>query len=60
MYNLTADPYETKNMAFPTNRTPESERVRAVLGELLAEQRQQKRLYPASGVSQGIPACPVS
>ena len=60
MYNLTADPYETKNLAFPTNRTPASELVRAVLAELLAEQRQQKRLYPASGLSQGIPACPVS
>jgi arylsulfatase A-like enzyme len=60
MYNLTADPYEKKNLAFPTNRTPESEQVRAVLAGLLAEQREQKRLYPASGGLQGIPACTLS
>ena len=60
MYNLTADPYETTNLAFPANQTPESEQVRTVLEGILEDQRQQKRLYPTSGVSQGIPACTVS
>jgi arylsulfatase A-like enzyme len=60
LYNLTADPYETTNLAFPANQTPASEQVRATLAQILADQRQQKRLYPTSGAAQGIPACTVS
>jgi arylsulfatase A-like enzyme len=60
LYNLTADPYETTNLAFPTNRTPASEQARSLLAQILADQRQQKRLYPLSGAAQNIPACTVS
>ena len=48
------------NLAFPPNRTPESEGARAILAGILDDQRQQKRLYPESGAAQGIPACTVS
>lgn len=60
LYNLTADPYETTNLAFPTNQTPASQQIRSVLAQILVDQRDQKRLYPTSGAAQGIPACTVS
>jgi arylsulfatase A-like enzyme len=60
LYNLSVDPYERTNLAFPTNQTPASEAVRAQMAAILEDQRQRKRLYPQSGESQGIPACPVT
>lgn len=60
LYNLTADPNEVTNLAFPTNQTPQSEQARTILAGILDDQREQKRLYPTSGAAQGIPACTVS
>jgi hypothetical protein len=60
LYNLTDDPYEMTNLAFPANQTPASEQARGILAQILENQRAQKRLSPTSGVPQGIPACPVS
>jgi arylsulfatase A-like enzyme len=57
LYNLTADPNETLNFAFGPNQTAESEQVRAIMAATLDDQRAQKRLYPTSGESQGVPAC---
>jgi len=59
LYNLTTDPYERTNLAFPANQTVASEAVRVQMAAILDDQRQRKRLYPTSGASQGIPACPV-
>ena len=53
MYNLTADPYETKNFAFEGNETTESEIIREQLKELLDEQRELKCLTP--NVNEGEP-----
>jgi hypothetical protein len=60
LYNLTADPDEVTNLAFPAHRTPASEQARSVLAQILDDQRAQKRLSPTSGAAQGIPACTVS
>lgn len=42
------------------NQTAQSEQARTLLAQILADQREQKRLYPQSGAAQGIPACTVS
>jgi arylsulfatase A-like enzyme len=54
LYNLTADPYETTNLA----RDLGSAAVRATMAQILDQQRAEKRLSPTSGNSQGIPGCP--
>lgn len=60
LYNLSDDPNEVINLAFPTNQTPESQQARTILAQILADERARKRLYPKSGAAQGIPACTVS
>lgn len=57
MYNLTADPLETENLAHPTNNNPIITQVQAVLAGLLREQCRKKRLYPTSGDVPGKPSC---
>lgn len=46
MYNLTADPLETKNLAHPSYATPQTRSIQQILEILLAEQRCRKRLAP--------------
>lgn len=46
MYNVTLDPLETKNLVYPTNITPEINKVRTILEKILIEQTRQKRLTP--------------
>ncbi|MEI7027538.1 sulfatase-like hydrolase/transferase [Paenibacillus sp. y28] len=46
LYNLTADPLETRNLAYPAWATPESEKIRIQMSQLLEEQRKLKRLTP--------------
>ncbi|MCG8403246.1 MAG: sulfatase-like hydrolase/transferase [Firmicutes bacterium] len=59
MYNLTADPLETKNLADPRHSSPESKSMQRKLEILLAEQRCRKRLAPGSGAVPGMPPnCP--
>ncbi|MDH6351113.1 sulfatase-like hydrolase/transferase [Brevibacillus sp. 1238] len=50
LYNLTTDPWEMHNLAFPALSTPYVEQVRTQLELLLNEQRQAKRLTPFSTV----------
>lgn len=58
MYNLTADPFESSNLANPAFSTEESRVVQNILASLLAEQCKKKRLYPSTGNVQGKPSCP--
>lgn len=46
MYNLTADPYECTNLAFPANETSASQAIRPRLQQILLEQRATKCLHP--------------
>ncbi|MEA2488309.1 MAG: hypothetical protein QOH21_101 [Acidobacteriota bacterium] len=46
LYNLTADPLETTNLAYAGNTTPLSETIRPQLQEILRQQRLTKRLLP--------------
>ncbi|MCC3374511.1 sulfatase-like hydrolase/transferase [Cohnella sp. REN36] len=46
LYNLTADPTEARNLAFPAYATEETRGIQAWMLRLLEEQRRQKRLYP--------------
>lgn len=48
LYNLTTDPTESVNLAYPTNSTVISIRVQQFMANLLEEQRLQKRLYPTN------------
>ncbi|WP_339253944.1 sulfatase-like hydrolase/transferase [Sporosarcina sp. FSL W8-0480] len=53
MYNVTADPYEEKNLAHPKYATPETKFIQHTLLKILEEQAKQKRLYPTSGNAKG-------
>jgi len=55
MYNLTADPFESQNLANSQFSTTESAVVQIVLAKLLVEQNQKKRLYPSNGNIPGKP-----
>ncbi|MGG4141684.1 sulfatase-like hydrolase/transferase [Paenibacillus algorifonticola] len=46
LYNLTADPLETRNLAHPAFATEQTKRVQQQMTQLLDEQRQQKRIKP--------------
>jgi len=48
MYNLTKDPFETRNLAHDTYRSAETAMIEAILKQILQDQRSQKRLYPTS------------
>ncbi|GIP29391.1 sulfatase [Paenibacillus sp. J23TS9] len=48
LYNLTADPLETCNLAHPSFSTPLTKPIQEFMANLLEEQRQQKRLEPSS------------
>ncbi|WP_236841180.1 hypothetical protein [Brevibacillus formosus] len=48
LYNLTADPLETRSLVIPLYKTTHSERIRLKMELLLEEQRAQKRLTPFS------------
>ncbi|TXK76777.1 sulfatase-like hydrolase/transferase [Paenibacillus sp. N3.4] len=47
LYNLTADPLETYNLAHPAFATLETRDIQAYMAHLLEEQRKQKRLVPS-------------
>jgi arylsulfatase A-like enzyme len=49
LYNLSEDPLEENNLAYPANKTGETKQVRRRLSQLLAEQVARKRLTPAHG-----------
>lgn len=49
LYNISRDPWETRNLAHPAYASPQSRRVQAELTLLLDEQRRRKRLYPSAG-----------
>jgi arylsulfatase A-like enzyme len=57
LYNLTEDPLEEHNLAFPTNETPETIAIKKLLIGALEEQCIQKRLSPSSGDVPGMPSC---
>lgn len=57
MYNITADPLETINLANPKFETTESKVIRTILMKLLSEECKKKRLYPTSGNVIGKPSC---
>ncbi|MFD1735281.1 sulfatase-like hydrolase/transferase [Bacillus salitolerans] len=59
LYNLTKDPLEEKNLADPSNTTPELKNIQQYLLKVLKEQCLQKRLYPSSGDVPGKPSCGV-
>ncbi|GGH31353.1 sulfatase-like hydrolase/transferase [Paenibacillus segetis] len=46
LYNLSDDPLETRNLAYPSFATPQTREIQQWMTNLLAEQSQQKRLYP--------------
>ena len=48
LYNLTRDPLEVRNLAYPKYQTSESKRVQIQLAKLLEDQRELKRLSPNS------------
>lgn len=48
MYNLSDDPYETKNLINPKYSTPKTKVIEQILNYMLMEQRKQKRLYPSN------------
>jgi len=54
LYNLSEDPLEEKNLAYPGFETPESLVVKNLLIAALEEQCRQKRLYPSSGDVPGV------
>ncbi|MGG1440740.1 sulfatase-like hydrolase/transferase [Brevibacillus laterosporus] len=47
LYNLTADPLETCNLAHPTFATLQTKKIQSWMAYLLEEQRKQKRLEPS-------------
>ncbi|MFD0698547.1 sulfatase-like hydrolase/transferase [Paenibacillus sp. GCM10027628] len=47
LYNLTADPLETCNLAHPAFTTDQTRDVQKQMAHLLEEQRKQKRLVPS-------------
>ncbi|MNI34185.1 hypothetical protein D3C73_881680 [compost metagenome] len=47
LYNLTADPLETYNLAHHPFASPQSKSVQAWMASLLEEQRKRKRLEPS-------------
>ena len=49
LYNVTRDPLEECNLAFPMNETPESKVIQKVLVIILQEQCKKKRLSPTNG-----------
>lgn len=57
LYDLTTDPYEATNLAFPGNATTESGTAISLMAGILAQQRQQKRLLSATGQEQGVTYC---
>ncbi|MWV44318.1 sulfatase-like hydrolase/transferase [Paenibacillus sp. HJL G12] len=48
LYNLTADPLETRNLAHPSLATSQTKPIQEFMAKLLEEQRKQKRLEPSS------------
>ncbi|TDF94444.1 sulfatase-like hydrolase/transferase [Paenibacillus piri] len=46
LYNLTADPLETRNLADPAFASTETQPVQELMAYLLEQQRKQKRLVP--------------
>jgi arylsulfatase A-like enzyme len=46
LYNLTDDPLEARNLAYPAFATPYTRSIQQQMMHLLDEQRKQKRLYP--------------
>jgi hypothetical protein len=56
LYNVTADPCETVNLASPLNATRESSIMQQRMSLLLAQQCRQKRLVPGSGPVPGMPS----
>lgn len=59
LYNLTKDPLEKINLAFPAFATEESLIIQGRLTILLEEQCKRKRLVPTSGKVPGMPSCNV-
>lgn len=57
LYNLTDDPLEVTNLAYPENATEESRTIQKRLAVLLEEQCRKKRLVPTSGTVPGMPSC---
>jgi arylsulfatase A-like enzyme len=57
LYNLTTDPLEERNLAFPALETPQSVAIKNLLISMLREQCSQKRLSPTSGNVPGMPSC---
>ncbi|WP_338148623.1 hypothetical protein [Brevibacillus humidisoli] len=57
LYNLTEDPLEINNLAYPEHATERSREIQAWLAELLEQQCRQKRLAPTSGTVPGMPTC---
>lgn len=53
LYNITADPYEERNLLFPVNVTVRVREIREYLQGLLDEQRKRKCLTPRA--NQGAP-----
>ncbi|MED1665160.1 hypothetical protein P4U85_15100 [Brevibacillus laterosporus] len=47
LYNLTADPLETSNLAHPAFATLQTKKIQSWMAYLLEEQRKQKRLDPS-------------
>jgi arylsulfatase A-like enzyme len=60
LYNLSADPHETTNLAHVANQTPASQAARAQMETILEAQRQQKRLTPLNAEDQDVDLCPVA
>jgi choline-sulfatase len=57
MYDVTADPLETRNLAHPDHANDETRSLQAQLEALLLAQCQQKRLQPQSGTVPGALSC---
>ena len=57
MYNLTKDPYESRNLTYPEFVTEETTVIQSLLAKILSEQCKKKRLYPSSGSVPGKPSC---
>ncbi|MBP1991577.1 hypothetical protein J2Z66_003184 [Paenibacillus eucommiae] len=53
LYNLTADPLETCNLAHPAFATLQTKSIQAFMASLLEEQRKQKRLEPTNYKTYG-------
>ena len=46
LYNLTDDPIESVNLAYPSNSTPETQAIQAALDAMLTQQKALKLLQP--------------